>query len=254
MIKRSKLPDGTSVYDYTGARTEFRGPTDVAVYLEEIQESLGEFLGEQAGVFHEIISDKVHLDLLVFPPNDIKNNWTLVTSGMSDLPMNAPDNLHPRQDFERAELVFMLPATWFAAGENGMISENQLADPNKYWPIRLMKSLARMPHDYGSWIWSSHTVASQGSPPEPYADNTKMSGVILLRPPSWPEGRDVLRAVDGTKINFFAVVPLHADEMTLKLNKGVKALIIALDSAGVSDVLDAGRPSIVKKKRYLGLF
>ncbi|TPI34169.1 suppressor of fused domain protein [Mesorhizobium sp. B3-1-6] len=254
MIKLSKLPNGTSVYDYTGVRTEFRGPTDVAVYLEEIQGFLGEFLGEQAGVFHEIISDKVHLDILVFPPNEVRNNWTLVTSGMSDLPMNVPGNLHPREDYERAELVFTLPASWFAAGENGMIPENQLADPNKYWPIRLMKSLARMPHDYGSWIWSSHTVASQDGPPEPYAENTKMSGVILLRPPSWPDKRDILRAADGTKVNFFAVVPLHADEMTLKLNKGVEALIIALDTAGVSDVLDAGRPSAVKRKRYLGLF
>lgn len=252
MKDRPKLPDGTPVYDHTGIESEFRGPLDAGVHLEEIERFLGEFLGEQAGVFHEIISDKVHLDVLIFPPNELKENWTFVTSGMSDLPMNVPDDLGPREDFERAELVFTLPVTWFTAGSDGMISEDQLAQPDKYWPIGLLKFIARLPHEYDSWVWRTHTFVADGDPPEPYSTNTRMSGSILFSPLSWPDDKRVLETASGTKINFFCIIPLHPDEMMLKLNKGVDALVDGLGAAGVTDVLDAGRPSTVKKKRFFG--
>lgn len=250
--KRTQLPDGTRLSVHQADDYEFRPPKDVGVHLEEIEAFLGSFLGKQAGVLHEIISDKVHLDVLVFPPNEARSNWTFVTSGMSDLPMNVPDGLEPREDFELAELVIALPANWFAGDPDGMISDAEFSQPEKYWPIRLLKSLARLPHDFDSWVWESHTFVSEGSSPEPYDSTTRMSGSILFPMIGWPDGNHVLTTADSKRINFFSIVPLHADEMTYKLNKGEAALANALDAAGVTEVLDAGRPSSIRKKGFLG--
>jgi len=52
-------------------------------------------------------------------------------------------------------------------------------------------------------LWSGHTVPN-GDPPEPYAPNTKLCGALIAPP--------------------VAVWPLHADEMELKLDKGLEAL------------------------------
>ena len=47
-------------------------------------------LGPIDKVWHEILSDTVHLDVHHLPPSPGRNYHTLVTTGMSDLPMNAP--------------------------------------------------------------------------------------------------------------------------------------------------------------------
>jgi hypothetical protein len=252
MANEPQLPDGTRIFRHRDDGYEFEGPQYAGLHLEEIEAFLGGFLGEQAGVFHEIISDKVHLDILMFPPNEKRSNWTFVTSGMSDLPMNVPEDIEPRSDFELAELAIALPSDWFVRRPDGMIADEELSMPEKYWPIGLLKFIARLPHHFGSWVWESHTFVADGTPPEPYDSSTKMSGSILLPMIGWPEGKHLLTTSDGKKINFFSVVPLHADELTLKLNKGVEALANALDAAGVTDVLDAARPSSVRKNRFLG--
>ena len=58
--------------------------------------------------------------------------------------------------------------------------------------------------------------------------------------------------VGEREIEFFAVVPLHGDEMQLKLDKGLDALFDALDGAKVTEVLHPDRQSAVTKRR--GLF
>jgi hypothetical protein len=75
----------------------------------------------------------------------------------------------------------------------------------------------------------------------------------LIAPPlTLPDGGEVLELDDGP-LHFYAVVPLHRDEMELKLTGGIEALVDHLDAARVSEVLDPGRPSSVKRKRF-GLF
>ncbi len=93
-----------------------------------------------------------------------------------------------------------------------------------------------------------HTIPN-GNPPEPFASNTQMTGVILLPPITIPQGFHEL-VIDAEKtIHFHTVVPLHADEMDLKLKEGAEALFDGFDKNGVSENLNPGRKSVVTKKR-----
>ncbi|WP_327003403.1 suppressor of fused domain protein [Dactylosporangium sp. NBC_01737] len=44
-------------------------------------------------------------------------------------------------------------------------------------------------------------------------------------------------------IDLLALVPLHADEMAVKVRRGTDALIDVLDRGGVNELLDPSRPS-----------
>ena len=153
--------------------------------------------------------------------------FTLVTSGMSEQPMRSPEG-------DRfAELMIVLPPTWPDAAR---------------WPYTLLQDLARLPHAYETLLWSGHTVPN-GDPPEPYAPNTKLCGALIALP-VFPglEGFKTLELGDRT-IHFFAVYPLHADEMKLKLDKGLEALYDLLDDANLTEILDRDRPSVAPPRR-----
>jgi hypothetical protein len=72
-----------------------------------------------------------------------------------------------------------------------------------------------------------------------------------LTPVLGPEGFERAEAA-GREINVLGVIPLHDDEMDLKLRKGAEALVDLLDEAELSELLDPARPSVVPRRR--GLF
>jgi hypothetical protein len=59
-------------------------------------------------LFHELLSDLVHVDIHIVEPTAARNYYTLVTSGMSDRPMAAPEEC---RECRYAELVISLPPT-----------------------------------------------------------------------------------------------------------------------------------------------
>ena len=124
-------------------------------------------------------------------------------------------------------------------------------DENWYWPVRLLKSLARLPHTYKTWLGWGHTIPN-GDPAEAYARDTKLAGSIILPPVSVPSEFSTLRINESKEITFFAVVPLYPEEMDLKLRAGSEALLEKFDKAGVGDVVDPVRKNVAKKR--FGLF
>ena len=78
-------------------------------HIEAIGAHIERHLGPVSGVFHEIISDLVHIDVHVVPANEQFPYLRLVTSGMSDLPMTVPAEVDA--DVPRyMELMVTLPA------------------------------------------------------------------------------------------------------------------------------------------------
>jgi len=152
-------------------------------------------------------------------------------------PMVAPDG------DGYAELFLVLPPTWPAPGSDAF------RHPSGAWPYRLLQDLARLPHEYATWLWEGHTVPN-GDPAEPHAPNTQLAGALLTPPMIEADGFERL-AVDGRGVHFFAVIPSHADEMQLKLKKGADALYEPLDKAEVTEILDPDRPSCVPRCRRL---
>ena len=65
-------------------------PAQGEEHIAAIGAHIERHLGPVSGVFHEIISDLVHIDVHVVPANDHCPYLRLVTSGMSDLPMTVP--------------------------------------------------------------------------------------------------------------------------------------------------------------------
>src|SRR5262249_21371060 len=57
---------------------------------ERVMKHLEPFLGKPAQVFHEVVSDQVQIDVNLFAPTERRPAHTLVTTGMSDLPMTVP--------------------------------------------------------------------------------------------------------------------------------------------------------------------
>lgn len=209
--------------------------------LEEISAHITTHLGPVASVFHEIVSDTVHIDVHVVHPTDDFPYIRLVTSGMSDLPMSVPgDDDTPRY----LELVATLPGDW-------KLDQASFEDERWYWPVRLIKQLARFPHKYGTWLGWGHSMPN-GDPPEPYADDTALCGVVLLPSVTVPEDFDTLRIDADKRIHFLAVVPVYREEMELKLRKGSDALLERFGKHDLSDIIDPQRVNVAKKR--FGIF
>jgi hypothetical protein len=230
---------GSPVYHH-GEPAPWKPPVE-EICLEQISAHIERHLGPVEMVFHEIMSDTVHIDVHWVKPTADFPFARLVTSGMSDLPMSIPDG----SDIPaHLELVMTLPGDWrfeMAAFE----------DERWYWPIRLLKTLARLPHKHATWLGWGHTMPN-GDPPEPYADNIGFSGALLLPPVSAPEAFQELPIDDDKRIFFFAVVPLFVEEMNLKLREGTEALIDRFVKHQIDDIIDPQRRNVAKKR--FGLF
>lgn len=201
---------------------------------DAIERHIAVHFGPVAFVLHELASHLIGAHVYVVEPSAERPYQTLVTSGMSERPMTVPpgSGISPY-----AELMLCLPTDW-------PMTQAALQDERTGWPVRLLKQVARFPHEYGTWIGEWHSLPN-GDPAVPYAPGTPFAGVVVT--PALdvsPEARTI-EVADGTRINLLALVPLHADEVALKVSQGTNALIAVLDRGRVSELLDPTRASLV---------
>lgn len=78
-------------YPETTRRADLRG-TIVSEFQEQREAFYDLLSGEAKEVYHEVLPATPHIDVYSYPPHQNVKYWTLVTGGMSDLPMNMP---HP---------------------------------------------------------------------------------------------------------------------------------------------------------------
>jgi hypothetical protein len=57
-----------------------------------------------------------------------------------------------------------------------------------------------------------------------------------------------MHAADGRLIQLYTLVPLTPEERDLEIQKGLAALMRALDESGISDVVDLKRPNAAAAK------
>ncbi len=242
--EQPKSKDGSAIYRHEFRDRDFEPATGDEENIEAVTQHIESYVGPVEMVFHELISDLVHIDIHWVKPTAGRPWHTLVTSGMSDHPMTVPDVC---SEFQYAELSVKLPANW-------KVSQKAFKSEKNYWPVRLMKTLARLPHEFETWLGIGHTVPN-GDPAEPYADNTTFSCALLLPPDpdTTAEGFHCLKRNDGQKIWFYSVVPLYERETNFKLAKGLEKLLQRFSSNGIGDVIDVNRPDICRKK-FFGFF
>lgn len=213
---------------------------------EAVEAHLERFLGDSSSVWHEIISDLVHIDVYKFEPTPERPYFTLVTSGMSDLPMTVPQGV---EGMARAELMLCLPPDW-PLGHTGEVStQGDLADFNNYWPIHTLKYLARMPHEYQTWLGWGHSIPN-GDPPQPVA-NTKFVGTVIGPVVTLPDEFVQLEVGDKT-VWFYAIYPVYAEEMQFKIDnpEGADALFERFEKAKVTELVDPLRKNVCARRLF----
>ena len=181
--------------------------------IDIIEKHIEHYYGNFEFVFHEKVSPDIHVDICLIPPSEECNWYTLVTMGMGAHLMNVPNQLKEDQ-LERAELVICLPEYW-------KLDKEHLKDEKWYWPIRLLKELARFPGENNTWLGWGHTVSYDG----PLSYTTELCASILINPPCGNVGGNTCTLPDGEEVNFYQVTPLYGDELEYKLKNGTQKLL-----------------------------
>ncbi len=201
--------------------------------IDAISHHIEKHVGPIKLVFHEIVSDKVHIDVHWIEPSETLPFNVLVTSGMSDLPMSVPNGM---EDYRFAELCMILPPDW------PLDMESLKASEDNYWPIRHLKQNAKFPHEYDTYFSTGHTV--QGEDGETFSPNGPFSGFLIAVPISLSEKFQVLHLKNGDSIHFYCLVPLYAEELNVKTIYGLDDLFELFERFDVTDVVDLQRPNM----------
>ena len=225
-------PDGTEQEDAFWSSEERREPE---LYTEEemsaVEQHIENAFGPFENVFHERVSPDIHVDICVVPPSVGRDYYTLVTMGMGAHRMHVPEEL-AEYKLERAELAIALPPDW-------KLDEESLKEERWYWPVGLLKVLARLPITNDTWLGFGHTTDNQS----PYAKDTKLCASLLIGPQDMDMGEvgEICVLPGGEEVNFYQVIPLYREEVEYKLEYGADALIEQM--ADVSFVVHPDRPT-----------
>ncbi|MBS6217526.1 MAG: suppressor of fused domain protein, partial [Clostridiales bacterium] len=201
--------------------------------MEAVEGHIEQYFGKVENVFHELVSPDIHVDICVVPPAGERDYYTLVTMGMGAHRMNVPEEL-AEYKLERAELAIALPADW-------KLDQKSMQDERWYWPIRLLKVLARLPIASDTWLGFGHTMSNQ----ENFAKGTELCAAILTGPQGTEDGSEVCILTDGEEVNFYQVIPLYRDELEYKMEHDADALLDKM--AGISFAVDPTRQDAITR-------
>ena len=153
--------------------------------MESFQEAAEDSFGDTPLVFHEIVSPDIHIDLLLFPPNERCPFYAVCTMGVGAHRMNVPaqDLQEEAKEqpelralmfpgWDRTELIMYLPADWKPMWLQEGASEAEIT--RSFWPIETMKAAARYMVHARTWYAFSQTF-SFGSPFRPGSDYIAMA-------------------------------------------------------------------------------
>ena len=197
--------------------------------MEAVEAHIQQYFGKFENVFHELSSPDIHVDICVVPPSEKRDYYTLVTMGMGAHRMNVPEEL-AEYKLERAELAIALPGNW-------KLKREDLKNERWYWPIRLLKTLARLPIASDTWLGFGHTMDNE----EDFAKGTKLCAAILTGPQDTEDGSEVCILPSGEEVNFYQVIPLYREELEYKMEHDADALLDKMD--GISFVTYNTRPN-----------
>ena len=179
---------------------------DPFIYTEEeidiIKAHIKKYFGEYKSVFHEIASSDIHLDIAIITPTPERNHYTLVTMGAGAYEMNAPREWRPNFPTQ-AEYLIILPPDW---------DIENLDNPKNYWPIHLVKTLARLPINNDTCLGIGHTM-SLDDENTPFAENTKLCSIVLTHPKGFEDGCITAALPNSKNVVFYQIIPIYEDEL-----------------------------------------
>ena len=206
--------------------------------MDKVSAYIEQQYGESDLVGHEVVSPDIHCDIVIVPPTEEQPYYKLVTMGAGAYKMNIPKEL--KGDVcDRAEYVIFLPKDW----------DLESTDEEFYWPIRMMKKIARLTVNTDDWLGFRHTVNLTGDG-SPVAENTKFNSCVLL-PSLGKEGQYVeplKLSLFGKKVAFFQIYPLYQEELEFKLDHSFDELIDKIEADG--EITDRKLIIDIHRKNY----
>ncbi len=223
----------SKIYRHTERMQQLASEGGSHELIESILAHMTAQVGKPTLVLQELSPTEPAIDLHIIPPTDEEDPViTLFTTGMSAHEMTMPAGVAlPR----RAELILRLPASW-------PITEEALTNPLTAWPVHWLRTLARLPQRYGSWLAPLHTIPN-GEPPQPLTEDTELCCMLTVPPICVADGADVVASPVGP-VMLVSVMPIYESEMRFKLERGPEALLELLAAKEVDDVIDLQRSRV----------
>lgn len=231
---RRKAPEKTSpggsvihrypMENWQPSRIGFTNP-ETAQFAEKRCETYNKLFGKVHDVSTETIPLSPHVEVRTYYRTGANGSrvCSLVTSGMSDLPMSIPAEAKvPR----RVELIFYC------------------SEPSGEY-IDTLRGLAHFPHDQHTWIGTGHTIPN-GNPPAPLFGSQILDTALFL-PTVVAKDRAIFEqlTLDGDPVHLLWLVPLTTPECELKLKRGTNAILELFEQHQHPHVFDPRRASYV---------
>jgi hypothetical protein len=181
--------------------------------------------GKAENVSHELAVMFPHIDVYIYPPRRSgRPFYTLVTGGMSDIPMQLPEDAD--RSYARREIILYCEKP-----------DDDL--------IGLVRYFAHYPFDYATWLGDGHTVPN-GSKYEPIFENSALCGALFIDTILVSDRNlGAKLAFQGEPVEFLWLVPITKAEMSLAEKKGTTALLDVFEARHHPLVLDKRRVSYV---------
>jgi len=175
-------------------------------FIQAREELYHAFFGRKSTVMHELQPLAPHVDVYIFEPEGPRTFFTLVTGGMSDIPMNAPENV----DIRRAELILYAK------------------EPKERY-VELMRWLAHLVHDQRTWFTPGSTMTN-GQPPSPIFEGSDADCYFFMPSPLEPDNTlaEKLR-IERETVTFLWLVPVTMAECEFIRNNGADKFFDILD-------------------------
>ncbi|CAL2106513.1 Suppressor of fused protein SUFU [Tenacibaculum sp. 190524A02b] len=210
-------------------------------YFEEHYEWINEhiekyFPDSEVKVFHELMVFDVKVHVHLIKTKSYKFD-VLITSGMSSLEMEIPEEAENSNNLRFAEIMMLIPKK--IEFEKVYTGENK----NDYI-ISMLKQTAKFPHQEDSWIGIGHSIVSDANF-LPYGDDTAFVGGVILPSVTFDESFTKIKK-KGRIINIYSFFPLYKNEVEFKINNGYSALLDKIIEADSKEILNPKRENLIK--------
>ena len=204
--------------------------------VEIIDAHLDIFFDEDSDivVFDEIESEIIHRDIYFIKATDERPFHILLSSGMSALPMEIPEDI---ESSEFAEVMILLPKEW-------NLNYESFSDERNYWPIRIMKELMMLPHSDSTWLGFGHTFGHEDD--EEFAEGIGFCSVMLAHSMELSDEFTQIKLNDNKQIDVYTLIPLYKEELEFKKQNGADELLEKFDEFGVEEIVKVGRRNTCK--------
>ncbi len=206
--------------------------------LAAVQAHIKRYFGDFQQSIKEYESPDICLEIAIIPPRPEHNYYTLATIGMGAHRMNVPED---EPELERAELLINLPPDW-------LLTDEVVHDEEHFWPVRLLRQMARLPIVDDAWFDCGHIVRNDG---EPYAESTRLCSVLLLSPGVFGEPSYSCVLPGGEPVNFYQLIPLYQEELDFALENGLDRFLEQAPDE-LLEVIGPDRPNIILDAAEIG--